>query len=615
MRPLHDPAPGVSTFGEIAWVLGFLALVHLGLAVFAWRERHGRVTFLGLLAERVGDLDRTPRWAAMSPALQTGSLLLCGFGVWWDIAVHIDFGRDEGPFGTPAHYPIFLGLLGIMVSGVVSAVLAREPLPRGSLRLTRHWRVPPSAAFVILCSTFSLAGFPLDDVWHRIFGVDVTLWGPTHLLMIGGAVISMLSLLLLRAETAQVAGPRRRHALLDVSSCGALLIGLQLFATEFDFGLPQFPLAVHPVLLALAAALPLVLARLRGGPGSALAAVAVYLAVRGAITVAVAVPLGRSLATFPLFVVEALLVEAVVLVMGARPRFRTGVVAGGLVGTVGLLAEYAWTHQWSPQPWSPDMVAPMLAHGALVGAGAGAVAAWLAARVGEVAGQPPAPGTPPGRSHRYAALSLVAVALPFLLTVPRSATEDVRADVTLEPAAGGGTAAVTVRLEPPTAAEGARWFRAVSWQGGSIRGGEMVRVADGVYRAPQPMPVDGPWKSIIRLHRGDSDLTALLVRMPGDAAVGKPEVAARSGVREFVHEREALRREEDPDVPAWGWAAGNALLGVVALLEVGALGWLLARAGAAGRAGQGDGDARAAVIVRASGAPPTPAASARPGAS
>ena len=37
------------------------------------------------------------------------------------------------------------------------------------------------------CASFSLLGFPLDDGWHRIFGQDVTLWGPTHLMLIGGA--------------------------------------------------------------------------------------------------------------------------------------------------------------------------------------------------------------------------------------------------------------------------------------------------------------------------------------------------------------------------------------------------------------------------------------------
>ena len=45
-----------------------------------------------------------------------------------------------------------------------------------------------------------MIGFPLDDVWHRIFGQDVTLWGPTHVLMIGGASLAPIAAWLLLVE-------------------------------------------------------------------------------------------------------------------------------------------------------------------------------------------------------------------------------------------------------------------------------------------------------------------------------------------------------------------------------------------------------------------------------
>ena len=51
----------------------------------------------------------------------------------------------------------------------------------------------------------ALAGFPLDDVWHRIFGQDVTLWGPTHLLLFGGASLSTLGAMILLMEGAAYA--------------------------------------------------------------------------------------------------------------------------------------------------------------------------------------------------------------------------------------------------------------------------------------------------------------------------------------------------------------------------------------------------------------------------
>ena len=50
------------------------------------------------------------------------------------------------------------------------------------------------------------SAFPLDDVWHRIFGQDVTLWGPTHLMMIGGAGFSTLSAIMLNHEGLKAMG-------------------------------------------------------------------------------------------------------------------------------------------------------------------------------------------------------------------------------------------------------------------------------------------------------------------------------------------------------------------------------------------------------------------------
>jgi hypothetical protein len=31
---------------------------------------------------------------------------------------------------------------------------------------------------------------PLDDLWHRLFGVDVTLWGPIYFVGILGLVLA-----------------------------------------------------------------------------------------------------------------------------------------------------------------------------------------------------------------------------------------------------------------------------------------------------------------------------------------------------------------------------------------------------------------------------------------
>ena len=52
-----------------------------------------------------------------------GSLAIAVFGMYWDIAIHIDQGRDEGPLANTAHYFILLGLFGIFFAGLLSMTI------------------------------------------------------------------------------------------------------------------------------------------------------------------------------------------------------------------------------------------------------------------------------------------------------------------------------------------------------------------------------------------------------------------------------------------------------------------------------------------------------------
>ena len=65
------------------------------------------------------------------------------------------------------------------------------------------------------CGAFALIGFPLDDVWHRLFGQDVTLWGPTHLMLIGGAGMSLVGMAVLLSEGMPPQGPFNADASVD----------------------------------------------------------------------------------------------------------------------------------------------------------------------------------------------------------------------------------------------------------------------------------------------------------------------------------------------------------------------------------------------------------------
>ena len=126
------------------------------------------------------------------------------------------------------------------------------------------------------CASFSLLGFPLDDGWHRIFGQDVTLWGPTHLMLFGGAGMTLIGRAALLVEgqrsarrdgtkvDAGLAG-RRLMNFQKAGLIGGFLIGMSTFQGEFDFGVPQFQLVFHPMLIAFAAGIALVTARIWAG--------------------------------------------------------------------------------------------------------------------------------------------------------------------------------------------------------------------------------------------------------------------------------------------------------------------------------------------------------------
>src|SRR5690242_17315718 len=283
-----EPARGAQ-LTDILWGTGAATAATAFVIWTAMGHRSGRVSWLGRLAgfsERVSGL---PGWCALPSAIVGGSLLIAVFGFYWDVAKHIDTGRDPSPFGTAAHYPILVGLGGIALGGIVAVVLGAPKSVPTSLRITRDWYAPLGGVLTLICGGFALIGFPLDDVWHRLFGQDVTLWGPTHVLMVGGASLATLGMWILlvegrRAMVAEGRGDRDEPLILrlrTVAAVGAFLLGLSALQGEFDYGVPQFQMVFQPILIALAAGIGLVAARIRIGPGGALYSVLFWLVVRG----------------------------------------------------------------------------------------------------------------------------------------------------------------------------------------------------------------------------------------------------------------------------------------------------------------------------------------------
>jgi hypothetical protein len=105
-------------------------------------------------------------WAALPSIVAAASLLIAVLGMYWDISLHIDDGRDAGPLANPAHYLILVGLYGIFTAGFLAIVLPEGRPSRAAVRISGDWYAPLGGIAMIASAAFALIGFPLDDVWH-----------------------------------------------------------------------------------------------------------------------------------------------------------------------------------------------------------------------------------------------------------------------------------------------------------------------------------------------------------------------------------------------------------------------------------------------------------------
>jgi hypothetical protein len=584
MAQAGEPARGAPV--EDVGPASLIALVAvLALTGYGWLERTGRARWLGRAAGLAESVTGLPGWSTLPAAICGAALASAAFGFYWDVSLHIDQGRDPGPFANPAHWFILAGLAGLALAGVVSVIIGSDERNRSGLLVGRDWRVPVGGWLLLLCGGVALLGFPLDDVWHRLFGQDVTMWGPTHLQMIVGASLGALATWALVVEGHRALGPARRltgfrhrfAVLRSITVAGAFLIGLSALQGEFDFGVPQFRLLYHPILIAFAAGIGLVAARVRIGRGGALGAVAVFLVVRLALTAAIAGPLDRIPLHLPLYLVEALLVEGAALVVGRRRPITLGAVAGLLIGTVGTAAEWVWAGVAMLTPWTAALFPEVLVLAPLAGVAGGVIGGCIGAAFAP-------PGVerqrlPTGAGMALAAAVFVVLAYPLPMSRPPA---DWQASVVLSEATDGpaGTVDATIRLDPPDLADGAEAFQLLAWQG--AEGDEqsysaaLRQVEPGVWQTSRPVPVDGEWKAILRVQRGNV-LAAVPIRLPEDAAIPAPEVPAEpSFTRAFVADKDLLQREYTGGAP-WLTTAAYLTMLLIALTWISAFAWGLRR--------------------------------------
>ncbi len=545
------PSAGGAPTDQILIVGAFTALVYAAILWVMFRERTGHITLVGRAADRIARADGSPRWFALPLTVSVVGALSGAVGLYWDVSFHISLGRDEGPLANPAHYLIFLGLIAIFAGGALALALSDGHLPRRTFKILHTWRTPIGPAVGTGIALCALLGFPLDDVWHRLFGQDVTEWGPTHVLMIGGTLMLPYTMLLTCAEARQLGGSRVRPVLEWVAIL-VLAAGPTAFLLEFAYGVPQFPLLNDPIVLTVATVTTFTLAMMRGTRW----VVSIWLAHAAlqAILVTLNVWAFDALTPWPPSLLGGALVAAV-LARRRRPTLAYGAMAGVAMTLGMLLVEFFWTQATRPMPWPVEMMPWAVLFCAVTGAALGVVATWMHQQLTQVT----VVHDRPRHAGRYALIAAAVVVGVFAINVPPVDDVTGTVDVTLDEVSDG-RAYLEVATDPALV-DDAYWFEALSWQGGGAVHGELEEVAPGVWRTDEPMPVNGTWKTMIRLHTPLHSMVAAPVYLPADPAIPAEAYPALDGPRALAEEAEILRREEKDGVPGWLWGTAYTVVG------------------------------------------------------
>ncbi|MGC2652460.1 MAG: hypothetical protein WA317_02385 [Mycobacterium sp.] len=581
------PARGAG-LGQVIGLSIAAMIIGAFMLYVGWAHRTHRISWLTTVTDKMGEKFNRPSWVALPVAVFTTSIICALFGFIWDVSWHIGNGRDPGPLANPAHYFIIIGLFGIFLAGMLAIVIPFDKPGPAAVRITRNWYAPVGGVLMAGCGFYALTGFPLDDIWHRVFGQDVTLWGPTHLMMIGGANFSLFATLMLEYES--------RRAMPDASpdkwfvkamrylSLGGLFIGMSVYQIEFDFGVPQFRLVFQPMLIAAAAAIAAVVARMTMGKGAAIIAALFAIVLRGSVALIVGPILGAPINWFPLYLGPALVVELIALIPLFRRPILFGAVAGLGIGTVGLWLESLWIGAVYHYPWPTPLWREALPTAVPVAILAGVCAAMF--------GMVLTTQRLPGKAFGITAVALTVlviggtVANGLHISVPQKDTATVKlADLPSKP--GQHMVSADVQINPPTLVSAhPDWLTILSWQGKmqndrGLQIDRLKKVGPGHYVSTQPIPVWGDWKTLLRVNDGRT-LTALPIWAPADAAIPVPEIPAQAvSTKPFVLEVTILQRERDPGVPAWLFTAGGIVVLVFTLTVITALTWGAGRINAA----------------------------------
>ena len=174
------------------------------------RAERTHPTWLSTINER--SLRRISAWLLLYCLLQAE------LGVAWDIQWHYLVGRDR--FWTPPHITIYIAVA--MAGCIALAVVLCETLRHhyglferrkdDTIRILHYFYAPSGFVIMGVGPLIAAIAAPFDNYWHLLYGIDITLWSPFHLMGAIGGLIGIIGLAFIFASEAAVAHQQKEQS-------------------------------------------------------------------------------------------------------------------------------------------------------------------------------------------------------------------------------------------------------------------------------------------------------------------------------------------------------------------------------------------------------------------
>jgi hypothetical protein len=221
-------------------------------------------------------------WAVSTLRLVLGLTALLGAiifleGTSWDIQWHTFIGRDRTLI--PPHIMMLSGVALSGISGLLCVLIEswwaryNSSIAQYSVKFAQIFSAPLGAYVVGFTALTAAVAFPLDAYWHALYGIDVAIWAPFHIMFIASMGLVALGAAYMLSSAAHLAARRgaagkgtRRAATLGVVLALATVLSLftlllfDAFGREHVLTLGFMSLSIFPLLSGLLVAFTLITA-------------------------------------------------------------------------------------------------------------------------------------------------------------------------------------------------------------------------------------------------------------------------------------------------------------------------------------------------------------------